>query len=231
MEKKMRMELRHAGTALLVTVALGAQAMEDESIYSYALVEAGAAKVRGAAGSVQSLAVDGWIGGDFNRLWYSLDAEQRSGRTEAAELQVLYGRYIRPFWDAQIGLRRDERPQQRDYLALGVRGLAPYAFDVDLKLFIRDDGKVFARTRFENSFLITNRFIISPSVDLEWSASDIDTTVRRGAYQVDVGVQARYEFNRRVAPYLGLKRTFYPRSQSGGETAATQWQAGLRLLF
>ena len=170
-------------------------------------------------------------GGDFNRLWYSLDAEQRSGRTEAAELQVLYGRYIRPFWDAQIGLRRDERPQQRDYLALGVRGLAPYAFDVDLKLFIRDDGKVFARTRFENSFLITNRFIVSPSVDLEWSASDIDTTVRRGAYQVDVGVQARYEFNRRVAPYLGLKRTFYPRSQSGGETAATQWQAGLRLLF
>ena len=79
--------------------------------------------------------------------------------------------------------------------------------------------------------LITNRFIVSPSVDLEWSASDIDTTVRRGAYQVDVGVQARYEFNRRVAPYLGLKRTFYPRSQSGGETAATQWQAGLRLLF
>ena len=112
-----------------------------------------------------------------------------------------------------------------------MRGLAPYAFDVDLKLFVRDDGKVFARTRFENEFLLTNRFIVTPSLGVEWSASDIDATVRRGAYQADLGVQARYEFNRRIAPYMGLSRTFYPRAQSGGEVAATQWRAGLRVLF
>lgn len=231
MQKNMSAALRRAGGVLLATVALGAQAMEDESIYSYTLIEADAGKVRGQSGSAQSLAIDGWVGGDFNRLWYQLDTERRGGRTEAAELQLLYGRYIAPFWDAQIGLRRDERPDGRDYLALGVRGLAPYAFDVDLKLFVRDDGKVFARTRFENEFLLTNRFIVTPSVGLEWSASDIDATVRRGAYQADLGVQARYEFNRRVAPYVSLSRTFYPRAQSGGETAATQWRAGLRLLL
>lgn len=231
MQKNLSAALRRAGGVLLATVALGAQAMEDESIYSYTLIEADAGKVRGQSGSAQSLAIDGWVGGDFNRLWYQLDTERRGGRTEAAELQLLYGRYIAPFWDAQIGLRRDERPDGRDYLALGVRGLAPYAFDVDLKLFVRDDGKVFARTRFENEFLLTNRFIVTPSAGLEWSASDIDATVRRGAYQADLGVQARYEFNRRVAPYMSLSRTFYPRAQSGGETAATQWRAGLRLLF
>ncbi|WP_141678821.1 copper resistance protein B, partial [Acinetobacter baumannii] len=103
-------------------------------------------------------------------------------QTNAAELQLLYGRYIAPFWDAQIGVRLDDRPERRNYLTLGVRGLAPYAFDVDLKLFVRDDNKVFARTRFENVFLITNRFIVTPSLGLEWSASDVDTTVRRGAY-------------------------------------------------
>lgn len=231
MRTNMSAALRRAAGALLAAVALGAQAMEDESIYSYTLVEAGAGKVRGQSGSAQSLAVDGWVGGDFNRLWYQLDTERRGGRTEAAELQLLYGRYIAPFWDAQIGLRRDERPDGRNYLALGVRGLAPYAFDVDLKLFVRDDGKVFARTRFENEFLITNRFIVTPSLGVEWSASDIDATVRRGAYQADVGVQARYEFNRRVAPYMSLSRTLYPRAQSGGEAAATQWRAGLRVLF
>ncbi|HWH73838.1 MAG TPA: copper resistance protein B [Methylibium sp.] len=216
---------------LLAAVALGSQAMEDESIYSYTLVEAGAGKVRRQADSAQSLAIDGWVGGDLNRLWYQLDAERRGGRTEAAELQLLYGRYIAPFWDAQIGVRRDERPEGRGYLALGVRGLAPYAFDVDLKLFVRDDGKVFARTRFENELLITNRFVATLSLGVEWSASDIDATVRRGAYQANLGAQARYEFNRRVAPYLSLSRTFYPRSQSGGGAAATQWRAGLRLLF
>lgn len=232
MQKKMSAAMRRAGGALLLSiVTLGAQAMEDESIYSYTLVEASAGKVLGQASSAQSLAIDGWIGGDYNRLWYQLDAEWRDKQTNAAELQLLYGRYIAPFWDAQIGMRLDDRPERRNYLTLGVRGLAPYAFDVDLKLFVRDDNKVFARTRFENVFLITNRFIVTPSLGLEWSASDVDTTVRRGAYQSELGVQARYEFNRRVAPYISLSRTFYPLAQSSGETAATQWRAGLRLLF
>ena len=94
MQKNMGAALRRAGGALLATVALGAQAMEDESIYSYTLIEADAGKVRGQSGSAQSLAIDGWVGGDFNRLWYQLDTERRGGRTEAAELQLLYGRYI-----------------------------------------------------------------------------------------------------------------------------------------
>jgi len=232
MQKNTNAAMRRAGGVLLLAAAaFAAQAMEDESIHTYTLIEAGAGKVRGQSGSVQSLAVDGWVGGDFNRLWYQMDAGRRGGRTEAVELQLLYGRYIVPFWDAQIGLRRDERPDGRSYLTLGVRGLAPYAFDVDLKLFVRDDGKVFARTRFENDFLLTNRFIVTPSLGLEWSASDVDATVRRGPYQADLGVQARYEFNRRVAPYLSLTRTFHPRAEPGGETAATQWRAGLRVLF
>lgn len=232
MQNNMIAVLRRVGVALLLsTAALGAQAMEDESIYSYTLIETGAGKTRGQPGSVQSLAIDGWVGGDFNRLWYQFDAERRGGRTETAELQLLYGRYIMQFWDAQIGLRRDERPDGRDYLALGVRGLAPYAFDIDLKLFVRDDGKVFARTRFENAFLITNRFIVTPSLGLEWSTSNVDSTVRRGAYQADLGAQVRYEFTRRVAPYVSLSRTLYPRAKTGGDSATTQFQAGLRLLF
>lgn len=222
---------RWLAAAVLGLFAVSSQAMEDESIYSYTKVEAGTGKIRGQAGSSQSLSVDGWIGGDFNRLWYQFDGERTGGRTEASELQLLYGRYIAPFWDAQIGLRHDERPDRRDYLALGVRGLAPYAFDVDLKLFIRDDGKVFVRTRFENDFLLTNRFIVRPYANVEWSASNLDATVQTGPYQTDLGIQARYEFNRRFAPYVDLSRTFYPRAQSGGQQPSTLIRAGLRVIF
>ncbi|MCY1171723.1 Copper resistance protein B [compost metagenome] len=130
-----------------------------------------------------------------------------------------------------MGLRHDERPGQRDYLAVGVRGLAPYAFDVDLKLFVRNDGKVSARTRFEYDFLLTNRFIARPYINVEWSASNLNPTVRRGPYQADTGLQARYEFNRRVAPYVDVSRTFYPRAQSGGQRTATTVRAGLRMIF
>ena len=100
-----------------------------------------------------------------------------------------------------------------------------------LKLFVRNDGKVSARTRFENDFLLTNRFIARPYINVEWSASNLDPTVRRGPYQTDVGLQARYEFNRRVAPYVDVSRTFYPRAQSGGQRPATTVRAGLRLIF
>ncbi|MDP2380098.1 MAG: copper resistance protein B [Pseudohongiella sp.] len=223
--------VRWLAAAVLGLSALSAQAVEDESIYSYTKVEAGTGKIRGQAGSSQSLSVDGWVGGDVNRLWYQFDAERSKGRTEAAEMQLLYGRYVAPFWDAQIGLRHDERPSRRDYLALGVRGLAPYSFDVDLKLFIRDDGKVSARTRFENDFLLTNRFILRPYANVEWSASNLDSTVRSGPYQVDIGVQARYEFNRRFAPYVDLSRTFYPLTQPGGQQPSTLVRAGLRVIF
>ena len=212
-------------------LAASAQAMEDESIYSYTKVEADTGMLQGRPGSVQSLSVDGWVGGDIHRLWYQFDGERSGGRTAASEVQLLYGRYIAPFWDVQIGLRHDERPDRRDYLALGVRGLAPYAFDVDLKLYLRDDGKVFARTRVENDFLVTTRFIVQPYVSVEWSASNLDATVRRGPYQADLGVQVRYEVNRRVAPYVALSRSFYPGAQSGGEQPATLLRAGLRAIF
>lgn len=206
-------------------------AAEDDSIYSYAKIEADIGKVRRTPGSVQTLNVDGWAGGDFNRLWFLFDAEQRRGRTEAAETQALYGRYIAPFWDFQVGLRYDSRPDSRAYGAIGFRGLAPYSFDVDLKLFVRDDGKLLGRTRFENDFLITNRFIVRPYINAEWSGANIDDTVRAGLYQADLGIQTRYEFNRRLAPYVDLSRSFFPRATGGAERASTLVRAGLRVIF
>lgn len=215
----------------LCAAAAGASAMEDESIFSATRVTVDTGKVRGQAGSVQSIGIDGWVGGDINRLWYQYDGERSGGRTATSELQLLYGRYLAPFWDGQIGLRRDERPDGRSYLALGGRGLAPYAFDVDLKLYVRDDGKLFARTLAETDFLLTNRFIVTPSLGIEWSASNVDATIRSGPYQADVGLRARYEFNRRIAPFVDVSRTFYPRAADGGESASTQVRGGLRLLF
>lgn len=219
------------GVAMVGIMTSAAQAMEDESIHSYAKIEANTGKVRHRSGSVQSLSVDGWVGGDFNRLWYQFDGERRGSTTEVSEVQALYGRYIAPFWDFQLGVRHDERPARHDYAVVGFRGLAPYAFDVDLKLFARDDGKLLARTRFENDFLMTNRFIVRPYVNAEWSASNLDATVRSGLYQADFGIQARYEFNRRFAPYVDVSRTLFPRASGGSEKAATLLRVGLRMIF
>lgn len=222
---------RAVGALLILTASVEASAMEDESIFSYTRLEASGGKVRGQSTSEQSLVVDGWVGSDFHRLWYLLEAEGRAGRTQANEMQFLYGRYVVQFWDAQIGLRRDQQPNRHDYLTLGVRGLAPYVFDVDLKAFVRDDGKLSARTRVENAFLMTNRFIVTPSVGVQWSASNVDMTARRGVYQVDLGLLARYEITRRIAPYVSLSRALSPRAQFGEPAALTRLSAGMRVLF
>lgn len=212
-------------------VSGAARAAEGDPVYSYTKVEADSGKVRRSPGSVQKLNVDGWIGGDFNRFWFLFDGERKGGRTERTELQAMYGRYVAPFWDFQVGLRLDSQPNSRTYGVIGLRGLAPYSFDVDLKLFVRDNGKLLARARFENDFLITNRFIARPYVNAEWSGANIDNTVRTGLYQIDLGIQARYEFNRRIAPYVDLGRSFYPRATGGADKAATRLSAGLRVIF
>lgn len=207
-------------------------AAEDDSIYSYTLIEADTGKIRNQPGSLQTLGAEGWIGGDFNRFWWRFNGDRRQGRTEAVEMQALYSRYIAPFWDLQGGIRHDAKPVSENYAVIGLRGLAPYSFDVDLQAFIRSDGKMLARTRFENDFLITNRFIVRPFVNGEWSASNLSAEVRSGLYRADLGVQVRYEFTRKVAPYVELSRTFYPRAQGGsGLGATTELRAGMRLIF
>lgn len=217
------------GGLMAVTPSMAA---EDESIYSYTLIEADTGKARNQSGSIQTLGAEGWIGGDFNRFAWRFDGERSQGRTDAVEAQALYSRYIAPFWDLQAGIRHDAKPTSENYAVIGLRGLAPYAFDVDLQAFIRSDGKLLARTRFENDFLITNRFILRPFINGEWSASNLSAEIRSGLYRADFGVQARYEFSRKVAPYIELSRTFYSRAQSGsGTQATTELRAGMRLIF
>ncbi len=218
-------------SALVGLWSLSANAMEDDLFYSYTRVEAAAGSLWGQAASAQSLALDGWAGYDVRRLWWQAEGSRQAGKTEGSTGGVWYGQYIAQFWDAQVGVGRDGTVQNATYLSAGVRGLAPYQYDTDIKLNVRTDGKVFARARFETDFLMTNRFIVRPWLDTGWSASNINATVRTGLYQLGLGVQARYEFTRKFAPYLELSRTLYPRALPGGFAAETSLLAGLRLIF
>lgn len=62
-------------------------------------------------GSALSWDASGWIGGDINRLWLRSEGERTNGVTEDAELQVLYGRSISPWWDVVAGVRQDFKPE------------------------------------------------------------------------------------------------------------------------
>ena len=71
-----------------------------------------------------------WIGGDRQKLWFKTEGEYETedGRFEEAEIQALYSRAISPFWDLQVGVRHDIKPDpSRSYAVLGAQGVAPYS--------------------------------------------------------------------------------------------------------
>jgi copper resistance protein B len=212
----------------LAGFAGSARAMEDDAVFQTTRIEVDAG--RSNSKDVAAWRADGWIGTDYNRFAWRTEGSRRDGRLEDAEVQALYSRYVAPFWDLQVGLRRELKPDARNFGAIGIRGLAPYAFDVDLAAFVRSDGRLFARTRVEYDLLFTNRLIAKPFVGVDWAARSLPAEeIKAGATSSEWGLNLRYEITRAVAPYLEVGRQW--QREAGGSTSVNSVRAGLRLVL
>lgn len=160
----------------------------------------------GEHGPVASWDLNGWIGTDENKLWLKSEGENEDGTTEQAEFWALYSRNVHDFWDVQAGIRHDTQPVSTSYLVLGFEGLAPYFFETEAHLFVSDEGDVSARLRQENDFLITQRLILQPYAEINLFAQDVpEQEVGAGITHGEIGLQTRYEFTRKFAPYVDLR--------------------------
>ena len=212
----------------LAGVAGTARAMEDDAVFQTTRIEVDAG--RSNSRDVAAWRAEGWIGTDYNRFAWRTEGSRRDGRLEDAEVQALYSRYVAPFWDLQVGLRRELKPEARNFGVIGIRGLAPYAFDVDLAGFVRSDGRLFARTRIEYDLLFTNRLIAKPFVGVDWAARSLPAEgIKAGATSSEWGLNLRYEITRAVAPYLEIGRQW--QREAGGSTSVNSVRAGLRLVL
>ncbi len=164
-----------------------------------------------------ALDAQGWTGGDINRFWWKSEVEgDFDGEVEEAEIQALYSRAFRPFFDFQTGLRQTYRPEgNRTDLVVGVQGLAPYWFEVDAAAFLSNKGELTARAEAEYDQRITNRWIVQPRAEVVLSAEDIpELRIGSGLTSLQIGARLRYEFRKEFAPYVGLEWT-----KSFGNTA------------
>lgn len=193
--------------------------------------------------------LDGWTGGDTNKLWFKSEGEVTGGKTQKAELWALYSRNVATYWDAQVGVREDFKPslpvvpglpvpKAHTYLAAGVEGLAPYFFGTEAHVFVRDDGAISARLRQENHWLITQRLIMRPRLELNLNGKD-DPALGLGTGLTDasIGLQTRYEFRREIAPYFDLTydqkfgRTADYARLRGEKPTETRLSFGVRWMF
>lgn len=148
----------------------------------------------------------GWIGSDTNRLWLRSEGERADGKTESADLEVLYGRSITPWWDVVAGVRHDFKPgASQSFAAFGVQGLAPQKFEVEATGYIGERGQTAARVGAEYELPFSGRLILQPMVEANlYGKNDPLRGIGSGLSTAEVGLRLRYEFTRKFAPYIGV---------------------------
>jgi copper resistance protein B len=189
--------------------------------------------------------VEGWYGGDYNRIWYKSEGQQDTAfkADYHADFQLLYGRFVQQYYDAQIGGRVETqsfrgRNVTRGLAVIGLQGLVPYSHEFESALFVDQDGNVSARLSFTKDLLLTQRLILQGRFETNLAVQRVEEfTTGSGLNNLEFGLRLRYEMWRELAPYVGisLDRSFGETAtlvrQEGGAPSQIRFVAGVRMWF
>lgn len=225
----------HPGTGTGETGA--APPVHDDPVVGRFLVDR-LERFHGRDGNGSTWDIQAWAGRDYNRVWLKTEGSRSGGKTEGGRVEVLWSRPVSAFWDLQAGVRRDIGPGSRNWVALGVQGLAPYWFDVEATAYAGPQGRTAALLKAEYELLLTQRLILTPRIEASlYGRSDRTAGVGSGLSDVQVGTRLRFEFWREFAPYAGIEwgrrlaRTADFAREAGAPVSDRKVVAGVRLWF
>ncbi|SLN63039.1 copper resistance protein B [Oceanibacterium hippocampi] len=194
----------------------------------------------GTGDDVAAWDFDAFFGKDELRLVWRSEAEYETGEKnfESLQNQLRLQKPISDFFDAVAGVSV-ETPDgyKRVHGVLGLHGLAPQWFEIDADLFVSD--RPYFRFEAEYEGLITNRLILTPSVEVEVPLVD-DRFAGRGAWgpKVEIGARLSYDLvDRAFSPYVGVhyERSFGETANlkraEGGDADSLFLVVGARLMF
>ena len=189
-------------------------------------------------GDAQAWDGKAWIGHDRGRLWLRSEGERSHGKTTSS-LDVLWGTPANAWWDVLAGMRHDQgHGPSRDWIAVGVQGLAPYWFEVQATAYLGSGGRSMLEAEVEYELLLTNRLILQPRAEMRlYGRDDVSRGVGAGLSESAAGLRLRYEIRREFAPYVGYEwsskhgRTADLMRAAGEPTHDQGWVAGLRFWF
>lgn len=181
-----------------------------------------------------------WVGTTYDRLVVKAEGDINKGTLKESQTDILWSHATSTFWDTQIGVRVDSfaEGESRQWLAVGVQGLAPYWFELDIAGYVDADGKTAFAVEAEYELMLTQRLILQPRTEITAYGKDDEINgVGQGLSSSALGVRLRYEFSRQFAPYVGIERNQMfgktaDYAQSTGEASSeTRYVAGLRFWF
>lgn len=184
--------------------------------------------------------VQTWYGTTYDRFVAKAEGDIADGTLEESSTELLWSHAINAYFDTQLGVRLDQYDEGKDrqWLALGVQGLAPYWFELDVTAYVGDNGRTALTAEAEYELLLTQRLILQPRAELSvYGKDDPDNGLGQGLSDIALGLRLRYEFSRQFAPYIGVEwtdtygDTADYRRAAGNDTSDTQFVAGLRFWF
>ena len=189
------------------------QPVEDSMIHSLTLVDY--LDYRG--GDVKSVDWDiiNWTGGDTQRIWIKSEGNKKTTypNTGETDFQLLYGKLLSSYFDAQMGLRFEQlwsvkENQNRFFAVVGIQGLALYSYELDTALFLSQSGDLSGRLTASEDFLFTQRFISQIRIEANAGLQKVEKyDVGAGLNDITLGFRLRYEIRRELAPYVGYSWT------------------------
>ena len=212
--------------------------MADEHLFWAVLVDR-LEYANGDDNSFSTYDTTAWIGNSYDRVVIKAEGDVDAGNVVDSQTQLLWSHAISSFWDAQLGVSNNSGDApDRNWLAMGVQGLAPYWFDVEATVYWGENGRTALQLKTDYELLITQRLILQPRLEMNaYGQNDPATGAGSGLSDVAAGLRLRYEFNRQFAPYIGVEwvslygnTADYARA-NGEDTHDTQWVAGVRFWF
>jgi len=175
-------------------------------------------------------------GKNYDRLVIKAEGEVDDGKLHEARSELLWGHAVAAFWDTQMGMRHDSGVlPSRNWLAMGIQGLAPYWFEVDAVAYLGEQGQGALRLGAEYELLLTQRLILQPRMEANYyAASDAARGQGAGLNNLLAGIRLRYEIKREIAPYVGVEwngKLGETADLARAETSDTRWVAGLRFWY
>ncbi|MFT0546256.1 copper resistance protein B [Allopusillimonas ginsengisoli] len=183
---------------------------------------------------------EAWYGNTYNRAVIKAEGEVASGKLQESETQLLWRHAVSTFWDTELGFRFDhgQGAPNREWLAFGVKGLAPYWFEVDATAYVGPSGRTGLGLKAEYDILLTQRLYLQPSVEVNFYGKDDERWgIGSGLTDGTAGLRLKYEVTRQFVPYVGVewsskfgKTADYARAE-GESKQKTRFVAGLSFRF
>ncbi|MEZ2743844.1 copper resistance protein B [Halopseudomonas bauzanensis] len=183
---------------------------------------------------------EAWYGSTYNRAVIKAEGEVASGKLRESETELLWRHAVSTFWNTELGFRFDhaDGAPNREWLAFGFKGLAPYWFEVDATAYVGPSGRTALALEAEYDIRLTQKLYLQPRMEVNFHGKDDERWgIGSGLTDGTAGLRVKYEITRQLVPYVGVewaskfsKTADYARA-AGESRQETRFVTGLSFRF